>query len=167
MAGVGVGADQADAGAASADGGELEGLATADGAVDEAELGDQRDGEAAERVQAEQLGPPADRRGVEIGHAPDAAVDVLAAGDLDRCEEAGDRARRDDGVGDRRVGRSGRAEDDAAAAAAVDSDDPQAPVEAAAVALDRPGEVGKRPRAGGDQREQAGTDECARPPLEA
>ena len=65
---------------AAADDGELERLAGTHGAAEQAEPRDRRDRQAAHRVEAEQLGPPADRGGVEVGQAPDAAVDVLAAG---------------------------------------------------------------------------------------
>ena len=137
-------ADHADAGPPAADDGELDGLAAADDAADDAEPRDRGDREAAHRVEAEQLRPPAGGGDVEVGDAPDAAVDVGAAVDLDRTEEAGNRARRDDGPGDRRRGGAGGAEDDTPSAGPVDADDPQAPVEAGVVAVDRPLEVCER-----------------------
>ena len=85
------------------------------------------------------------RRGVEVRHAPHAAVDVLAAADRDRLEHPRDRARGDDRVGDLGRRRAGRAEHDPPPAAPVDGADAQAPVEPRAPARDARAEVVERP----------------------
>ena len=56
-------------------------------------------GEVGGRVQAQHVGVAAGRRGVEVGRAPDAAVDVLALADRHRREQPRHRARRLDRLG--------------------------------------------------------------------
>ncbi len=95
-----------------------------------------RPGEARGRVQAQDVGVAARRRGVEVGRAPDASVDVLAAVDLERREQPGHRARGGHRLRNARPGRAGAAEHHAPAAGPVDRRHAQPSVEPGAVALD-------------------------------
>ena len=85
-------------------------------------------------------------RGVEVGGAPHAAVDVLAVADRDGREQPGHRARRGDRLGDGRARGAGAAEHDPAPGPAVHRRDPQAAVEAGLEALDVAAQTGERVR---------------------
>ena len=108
-----------------------------------------RAGEAGGGVQAQHVGVAAGGRGVEVGRAPHAAVDVLAPADPHRREQPRDRARGLDRLGDGGLGRAGAAEHDPAAGAAVDGGHPQAPVEPRAGLLDAGARRFEGRRAGG------------------
>ena len=101
-------------------------------------------GEARGRVQAQHVGVAAGGRRVEVGRAPHAAVDVLAAADRHRREQPRHRARGLHRVGDARARRAGAPEHDPAAGPAVDGGDPQAAVEAGLEALEVPSQVAQR-----------------------
>jgi len=83
-------------------------------------------------------------RGVEVGRAPHATIDVLAVADRDRREQPRHRAGRRDRLGDGRTRRAGTAEHDPAAVVAVDRRDAQAAVEAGLEALDVAAQVVQR-----------------------
>ena len=94
-------------------------------------------------------------RGVEVGHAPDAAVDVLAPADLDRREQPRDGAGREHRLGDRRrAAPRARRTRRACRAGAVDRRDPQAPVEARAERATCRSRSSERARAAGARAQQ-------------
>ena len=93
------------------------------------------------RVEAQHPVAARDGRGVEVGGAPDPAVDVGPAADLDRREHPRHRARGEHRIGHAGRGSAGRAEQHAPARVEVDCGDPQAPVEARVHALERRSEL--------------------------
>ena len=102
-------------------------------------------------------------RGVEVGRAPHAAVDVLAAVDRDRREQPRHRAGRSDRLGDGRGRGAGTAEHDPATVPAVNGRDPQAAVEPGLEALDRSAQPGERVgRAGQPAEHRCSHDRAAR-----
>ena len=120
-----------------------------------------RSADAGGGIQAEDVGVAAGGRDVEIGRAPDAAVDVLTAADRDRREQPRDAARRLDGLGDAGVRRARAPEHDPVAAPAVHAGHSQSAIPWGSILRDAVAEIGQLGVRPGYRRERSGAHQRA------